>query len=480
MRTGSGIGSCLAVALAAAALAPVAAHGISQPVSISSQANVFGAGHASPPAPGGNGAGTLPPVVSLPAGSARVVRFPSLTGTAFASCSNAVSNGPDGSCNALGTNVASVGGLAGLISAANMMVVGVFLGPDEPADPAPARLDFRPTALGQSFADLSPGLEQAFFIGDGKTSGGALQRFHAPAGASRLFVGIADGFDFQGSVCCYADNSGGFEGTVDVSAPLPPTTPPVTPPGVLPPPVLGRRVNVTPVRGKVFVSLPGNASARASQSVPGLKGRRFVPLSAARQIPVGSLLDTRKGVVRLQSALASAGKTQSGEFSSGVFDVRQSPRASARGLTHLRLRGGSFARCGSARGGAVAAARSRRVIRRTRSNVRRGSRWKITANRVAGTARGTVWTTIDRCDTSVVKVRRGVVAVRDFRLKKTFRIREDESFVGCAPGFRTRGRQAPATVRGGAAQRRLRRLRSNTRGLFRTCGRFSAATVRGG
>ena len=476
MRTGWGIGSCLTVALVAAALAPGAAHAVTQPVSISSQANVFGAGHASPPAPGGNGAGTLPPVVSLPAGSARVVRFPSLTGTAFASCSNAVSNGPDGSCNALGTDIASVSGIAGLISAANNMVVGVFLGPAEPADPAPARLDFRPTALGQTFADLSPALRQVFFIGDGRAPGGALQRFHAPAGATRLFVGIADSFDFSGSVCCYADNSGGFEGTVDVSAPLPPTTPPA----VVPPPVLGRSVNVTPVRGKVLVSLPGNASARASQTVPGLKGRRFVPLSAVRQIPVGSLLDTRKGVVRLQTALDSAGKTQSGEFSSGVFDVRQSPRASARGLTHLRLRGGSFARCGSARGVARSAARSRRVVRRTRSNVRRGSRWKVTANRVAGTARGTVWTTIDRCDTSVVKVGRGVVAVRDFRLKKSFRIRRNESFVGCAPGFRTRGRNSAGTVRGGAAQRRPRRLRSNTRGRFRTCGRFSAATVRGG
>ena len=50
------------------------------------------------------------------------------------------------------------------------------------------------------------------------------------------------------------------------------------PPASQPPPVLGRSLNVEPARGVVFVSLPGN-SAFASLSVPGLKGRRFVPLS---------------------------------------------------------------------------------------------------------------------------------------------------------------------------------------------------------
>ncbi len=61
-----------------------------------------------------------------------------------------------------------------------------------------------------------------------------------------------------------------------------------------PPPVLGRAVNVQRVRGTVRIKLPAG-SAGASQ----VKGTGFVPLSQARQIPVRSLLDTRRGTVRL-------------------------------------------------------------------------------------------------------------------------------------------------------------------------------------
>ena len=100
--------------------------------------------------------------------------------------------------------------------------------------------------------------------------------------------------------------------------------------GALPPPVIGRTFNAIPVKGEVFVSLPAGA-ARASAAVPGLKGRRFIPLSEARQVPMRSLLDTRKGTVRVVSARNNAGKTQAAQFAAGVFQVLQSrnraPRA---------------------------------------------------------------------------------------------------------------------------------------------------------
>ncbi len=75
--------------------------------------------------------------------------------------------------------------------------------------------------------------------------------------------------------------------------------PPPAPPGpaALPDPVLGKAVNVSVVAGRVLIAVPASGAARASQ-----KGVRFVPLTEARQIPVRSLLDTRRGTVRLQSA----------------------------------------------------------------------------------------------------------------------------------------------------------------------------------
>jgi sugar lactone lactonase YvrE len=201
----------------------------------------------------------------------------------------------------------------------------------------------------------------------------------------------------------------------------------------LPAPALGRSLNAEVVRGQVFVSLPGNA-AFASVTVPGLKGRRFVPLTTARQIPMGSLVDTRRGTVRIKTAQnASASLLQSGEFTSGVFQVLQSRRASAKGLTELGLKGSSFATCGgSARGQRTAfAALSRRVVRRLRSRVT--GRFRTRGRYSAATVRGTTWLTTDRCDGTLTRVSRGRVVVRDFRRRKNITLRAGKSYLARAP-----------------------------------------------
>jgi CSLREA domain-containing protein len=210
--------------------------------------------------------------------------------------------------------------------------------------------------------------------------------------------------------------------------------PPPPPPTGLAAPRLGRSLNVAVVRGRVYVSLPGNA-AFASLSVPGVKGRRFVPLTTARQIPMGSLLDTRRGTVRVTTARdATSTKFQSGEFLSGVFQVLQSRRASARGLTDLTLKGSSFRSCrGSARGKRTAvSALSRRVVRRLRS--RATGRFRTRGRYSAATVRGTEWDTIDRCDGTLTRVKRGVVVVRDARKRRNITVRAGNSYLARAPG----------------------------------------------
>src|SRR4029453_1485592 len=122
--------------------------------------------------------------------------------------------------------------------------------------------------------------------------------------------------------------------------------------GALPPPVLAKTVNVATLRGTVYVSVPAR-SAFASLAVPGIKGRRFVPLTSPRQIPVGALLDTRKGTIALGSASAKAGQFFTGTFSGGVFAALQSRS----GLTSLPLKGSSFRSC-TARAGRASAALS--------------------------------------------------------------------------------------------------------------------------
>jgi hypothetical protein len=196
--------------------------------------------------------------------------------------------------------------------------------------------------------------------------------------------------------------------------------------GALPPPVLAKTVNVATLRGTVYVSVPAR-SAFASLAVPGIKGRRFVPLTSPRQIPVGALLDTRKGTIALGSASAKAGQFFTGTFSGGVFAALQSRS----GLTSLPLKGSSFRSC-TARAGRASAALSRRVIRRMRSSA--SGRFRTSGRYSAATVRGTIWQTIDRCDGTLTKVTRGTVVVRDFRKRRNITVRAGKSYLARAPG----------------------------------------------
>lgn len=83
-------------------------------------------------------------------------------------------------------------------------VVGVFLGPDQPnLTAAPPVLDFT-SANARDFQTLKPALKQTFFIGDGRTSSGEVQRFVVPPGATRLYIGTMDGWEWN-------NNVGGFD-----------------------------------------------------------------------------------------------------------------------------------------------------------------------------------------------------------------------------------------------------------------------------
>jgi hypothetical protein len=191
-----------------------------------------------------------------------------------------------------------------------------------------------------------------------------------------------------------------------------------------PPPVLGENLVAGAAQGDVLIKYPpgagpSGAGARASQ-----KGTDFVPLTAERSIPVRSILDTRKGTVALHLARNRKGKTQSGRFAAGVFQVLQSRKKREKGLTTLELKGSAarFKRCGgkgsSASGDAPArSSLTRRQIRRLRA--RASGRYRTRGRHSAATVRGTTWTVTDSCAGTLTTVKRGKVAVRDFRRKKT-------------------------------------------------------------
>ncbi len=187
-------------------------------------ANVFGAGHATPPAPDGGGGGTLPPLFALPAGTSRALVFSNVTGIVHCCGGLAgVENGPDGGpFGGPPTDVLSYGGISGIYHGQKtLFLVGVFLDDSEPVDPAPSRLFFGTGYVSDGFAQISPQLRQVFFIGDGLrgTGIGATQAFFVPDGATRLFLGFADSFDFGHPSSLpgwYDDNLGSLSATLDV------------------------------------------------------------------------------------------------------------------------------------------------------------------------------------------------------------------------------------------------------------------------
>jgi len=90
------------------------------------------------------------------------------------------------------------------VSAPLNSLVGVFLDGSQPdSTAAPAGLDFSASGLGTDFASVAPGLKQVFFIGDGLTSGSAVQQFQVPVGATRLYLGTMDGYGWYNNVGAY-------------------------------------------------------------------------------------------------------------------------------------------------------------------------------------------------------------------------------------------------------------------------------------
>lgn len=157
---------------------------------------------------------TLPPFLSVNGADVIRVLDPAIGGINFFNGSAGGLFGPEGNSTLTSSNLTSFGGVSGYIGTQGALT-GVFLDDAVPTSPAPATLNFG--SIGSDFATLSPELGQIFFIGDGQTSAGVLQEFVAPAGATRMFFGIPDGFGFGGVPGAYDDNDGSYRIRVGIN-----------------------------------------------------------------------------------------------------------------------------------------------------------------------------------------------------------------------------------------------------------------------
>ena len=195
-------------------------------------------------------------------------------------------------------------------------------------------------------------------------------------------------------------------------------------------PQLSRTVNVFPISGKVFVRVPGAAAA----------ARLFI----SQEIPVGSIIDTRRGSAKVKAATADVRSTNSVIVSEGRAKLSQA-RGGQRAIV-LRL---PRLRCPSNGGARPDRLRAQTPERRATLSARSGSRKpkkpkkhnvRVYGAYSIGAPRGTDWTTINTCGKAgtITKVRRGRVRVFDLVTRSAVTVRE--------PGRRRRVR-----VRGGSA-----------------------------
>jgi len=180
-----------------------------------------------------------------------------------------------------------------------------------------------------------------------------------------------------------------------------------------PKPVLGSSVVVAPLLGSIAVKRPGSSD--------------FITLAAGDSVPVGSLVNTREGLIALTSSVG-AGKTQTGLFTGGLFEVRQ--KLTGGGNTDIVLRGRNFKRCHDDGGQRFRAAKGRtRKPRRHLWAHDKGGRFSTHGRNSVATVRGTTWATIDTCAGTHTRVREGTVAVRDRRRGKTVLVRAGHSYL---------------------------------------------------
>jgi hypothetical protein len=195
-------------------------------------------------------------------------------------------------------------------------------------------------------------------------------------------------------------------------------------------PSLGKSFNVS-ATGLVLVKLNG----------------KFVPLTEVRKIPAGTIVDALHGTLKLTTAAsggATKGKTkkrgattQTGTFGGAVFKVTQDRSGAGKGIATVSLVEGafngapSFASCKAPKGKASAAALSKKVLQLLRGSDNHG-KFRTKGRYAAATVRGTIWTTADRCDGTLVHAIKDSVSVNDLVRHKTILLRAGHSYLALA------------------------------------------------
>jgi hypothetical protein len=194
-----------------------------------------------------------------------------------------------------------------------------------------------------------------------------------------------------------------------------------------PKPVAGESVNLELVSGVVELRCPGEEEAS-----------RLVDF---KQVPLGCLINTRRGVVDLAASKGSSGEVQDAHFWGGVFITDQ--EAGDDEIVDLELAGRRMCeRRGDQPPPGPASGQRRGRPLTVRARGKGGGRklwgsgkgnYKTSGSYGSATVRGTTWLVVDRCDAStLIRVGEGTVWARDFVQDKTVVLTTGEQYLAKA------------------------------------------------
>jgi CSLREA domain-containing protein len=174
-------------------------------------------------------------------------------------------------------------------------------------------------------------------------------------------------------------------------------------------PRAGREVAATPARGTVRIKKPGG---------------RFRIMREGDLLPNGTIVDTLKGRITLIAPANRSGRETKADFYKGIFKIKQSK--GRRPTTTLTLN----EKLACPKPGKASSAQKRKKKRRLWGDGR--GRFRTKGKHSAATVVGTKWLVEDRCKSTLTRVARGKVSVRDFVKKKTVTVRKGKRYIARA------------------------------------------------
>jgi Flp pilus assembly protein TadG len=146
----------------------------------------------------------------IPGAAITLTNVSGTAGNDFTMGANTTADGNDGGSYPVYDDAASDGTAEHGIADSSMplnSINAVFLNSNLPDNQtAPGTTDFS-TQAERDYTTYSPQLQQVFYVGDGQTSGAVQQQVIVPQGATRLFLGTMDGWE-------WSNNIGGYNVTI--------------------------------------------------------------------------------------------------------------------------------------------------------------------------------------------------------------------------------------------------------------------------